>query len=285
MPRLPGAAAAARAGAKQAGRKATEGGRATKDSESFRLLVRVGLISYGVVHILLAWLVAQLAFSGSSGRETSQKGALAELSTSALGLVLLWVVAVGLFALAVWQALEAAIGRFGPVSSRKRTRKRLGAAGKSVAYAGLAVSAVSTAISGDSSSGNGEETLTARLLSAPSGRILVIAVGVGVVVVGGRMIYRGVSKKFTRDLMGGVSERIVRMGQIGFCAKGLILGLIGILFGWAALSYDAQKAGGMDDALRTVREQPYGPGLLMVIATGLLAFGAYCFSWSAHAKH
>ena len=60
--------------------------------------------------------------------------------------------------------------------------------------------------------------------------------------------------------------------------------MVGVLFGWAAIDYDPQKAGGLDTALHTIKNQPYGPVLLTVLAIGIAAFGLYCFSWSRNAR-
>jgi hypothetical protein len=67
--------------------------------------------------------------------------------------------------------------------------------------------------------------------------------------------------------------------------KGVALGIIGLLFGWAALTHDPKKAGGMDAALSAVRGQPFGAVLLFVMALGLAAFGLYCFVWARNAKY
>lgn len=53
---------------------AEEFGRKADDSDVLDFAVRVGLISYGVVHLLIAWLAAQLAFGHSSG-SASKDGA------------------------------------------------------------------------------------------------------------------------------------------------------------------------------------------------------------------
>jgi hypothetical protein len=39
--------------------------------------------------------------------------------------------------------------------------------------------------------------------------------------------------------------------------------------------YEPQKARGLDGALKTLRDQPYGPYLLGAVALGLVAFGLY----------
>jgi hypothetical protein len=58
----------------------------------------------GVVHLLLGWLALQIAW-GLSGRESADtSGAMKTLADQPFGQVLLWLVAVGLAALALWQA-------------------------------------------------------------------------------------------------------------------------------------------------------------------------------------
>jgi hypothetical protein len=52
-----------------------------------------------------------------------------------------------------------------------------------------------------------------------------------------------------------------------------------LLVGWflvnAALEASPNEAGGIGQALRTLREQPQGPLLLAIVALGLMLFGAY----------
>ncbi len=269
--------------AKRAVGDAARAGQRAQQSRAFGVLVTVGLIAYGLVHLLIAWIALQIAWTGS-GKEASQKGAFAQLAGNSVGLLLLWVTAVGLFALAIWQGAEAIWGHREREPGIKRIRKRLGSAGKAVIYAGLGVSAISTAAGSSSSSSGSEKTLAARLLGLPFGRILVIAIGLAVVVVGGRLVYRGVKKKFTRDLEGQPSPGVTRLGMVGYTAKGIALGIVGVLFVAAAVTYNPDKAGGPDAALRTLGSQPYGTALLTLMAVGIAAFGAYCFAWSRRAK-
>jgi hypothetical protein len=272
----------ARGATSRASDNAERAGREVEQSQAFRILVRVGLIAYGVVHLVVAWLAVQLAWFGRQ-EEASQQGAFQELASTSLGRITLWVVAVGLFALALWQLFEAIWGHRDREEGRKRTVKRIGSAGKVVLYVALGVSAVRV-VTGSSSSGDTQKELTASLMQNTAGRILVIAIGVAVVVAGGRLAYRGVSRKFTRDLAGGVSQGVVRLGQIGYVAKGVALGIVGALFVVAAVTFDPNRAGGLDTALRTLNGQPYGPYLLTLLALGIACFGVYCFAWSRHVK-
>ena len=268
----------------QAADGAEQQGREVEQSRAFGAMVMVGLISYGVVHLLIAWIALQLAWTGGGG-EASQQGALAQMAGSGVGDVLLWITAVGLFALTLWQVFTALWG-YADEEPKKKLMKRLGAAGKAVVYLGIGISAVTTAAGGggQKSGNSSEKSMTAKLLGVPFGRVLVIVVGIVVLVVGGRLVYRGISKKFTHDLDGGVRPTVVRLGQIGYCAKGIAFGIVGVLFVVAAITFDPNKAGGLDTALRTLRNQPFGAVLLTIMALGIAAFGCYCFAWSRHAK-
>src|SRR5664280_3873335 len=114
-------------------------------SKAFRVLLTVGLVAYGVVHILIGWIALQIAWSGGGqGQEASQKGALAEMAQQPFGAVLLWITVVGLFALAVWQVIEAIWGHRDRPAGSKRIRKRLGSAGRAISYTVIAVAAVAT---------------------------------------------------------------------------------------------------------------------------------------------
>jgi hypothetical protein len=240
------------------------------------LAITVGLVAYGVVHLLIAWIALQLAF-GRSSEEASQQGALRELADKPLGGMLLWVVAIGLFALVLWQVMELVWGHLKP-------RKMASSAGRAVVYLVLGISAVKVATGARSSSSGSQQTLSARLMEHGIGRAVVIAVGVVIVAIGCHQVYKGFTKKFTEDLVGGVSDTTILLGRVGFAAKGIAFVVVGALFGWAAIDYDPKKAGGLDTALHTIKEQPAGSVLLTVLAVGIAAFGAYCFSWSRNAR-
>ncbi len=238
--------------------------------------VTVGLIAYGVVYLLIAWIALQLAW-GQSSQEASQQGALQELASKPLGGVLLWIVAIGLFALVGWRVLDLMYGDLD-------TEKRLSSVGRALVYLVLGISAVRVAIGARSSSSSQEQTLTARLMENGAGRVLVAVIGLVIIAIGARQLYKAYTRKFTEDLVGGVSHKTILLGRIGYAAKGVAFTVVGVLFGWAAISYDPEKAGGLDAALNTVKEQPFGSVLLTILALGIAAFGVYCFVWSRNAK-
>jgi hypothetical protein len=251
-------------------------------SRPYHALIGIGLASYGLLHLVLAWLAIQVVLSRR--RDASSEGALSQLGKQPLGAVLLWVMAIGLFTLTLWQAVEATIGRDQP-SRDSRLRRRLMSAGRAIVYLALGVLAVGVAIGAASHSGKGEETVSAKLMGVPFGRVLVAAIGAAVISVGVAQIIKGIKQNFTEDLDRGVPQAVRRLGTVGYCAKGIALAIIGGLFVWAAITYDAKKAGGMDAALSTIRNQPFGTVLLTVMALGIACFGVYCFFWARMARY
>jgi hypothetical protein len=248
--------------------------------------VRVGLVTYGVMHLLIAFIAFQLVIGEAGGQKASGSGAFAELADSGLGRAALWVMVLGFLMLVVWQGIEAAIGHRDE-DGGKRIAKRLISAGRAVLYAVLGVSAASTALNpggGGSGGGSSSEGLTARLMSAPGGQLLVVLVGLGIVATGGALAWRGFKEKFTKHLDAGVSRSVVTLGKVGYAAKGAALATVGALVVIAGIRHDPDKSGGLDSALRELLQEPFGGWLVGAVALGLAAFGLYCFGWARHLK-
>ena len=266
--------------------------RAAHDAKSSKTLkngIRAGLVAYGVVHILIGWLSIQLAFGDNEGSADNQ-GALQQLAETPLGKPLLWLVALGFLMLVIWQVMEASIGYEEEDDEKKRAGKRLASVGKAILYAVIAFSAVKVASgSGGGGGGSKEESMTAKLMGAPAGQLLVGLVGLAIIAVGVYLIRKGWKEKFRKQLEAGatgghVGSAIVTLGKVGHIAKGVALGILGVLFVIAAIEHDAEKSGGLDDALKTILDQPYGPVMLTIMGLGLASFGVYCFARARYVK-
>jgi hypothetical protein len=251
-------------------------------SRAYHALVAIGLVSYGLVHLVVAGIAVKVAFREKG--DASPVGALQTLAKQPLGEILLWVMAVGLFTLTVWQVIDAIVGT-DTRHQRESLKERARCVGRSVIYLGLGLLTAGVALGHGGHSGQGEETVSAKLMAIPFGRVLVALVGAVVVAVAVSQIVKGVKQSFLEDLDRGVGEPIRWLARIGYIAKGITLTIIGLLFGWAALTYDAKKAGGMDAALTTIRDQPFGPVLLVGMAAALACFGLYCFAWARFARY
>ena len=254
------------------------------DSEWLDLAVRIGLVAYGIVHLMVAWLAGQLAL-GDTSENASSAGALHAIAEQPLGSVLIWMIAVGMILLVIWRLLEFALGHQEVDDDAKRWRKRLASLGKGVLYAVIAWSAIKIAL-GDGSSGGTDSTI-AKVMDLPGGQLIVGAVGAAIIAYGGLLVFRGWTEKFTEHLdvqgqSGKDGSAIVLFGKVGYIAKGIAIGIVGGLFVYAAITHQAKKSGGLDQALQTVLEQPFGPVMLMAIALGVACYGLFCFARARH---
>ena len=236
---------------------------------------RLGYGANGVLHILLAWLTLQIALGGG-GKQASQSGALSTLAKESWGQVLLWVLFVGFVLLALWQLTELIV--------RHETFDRVKAGGKMVLYAALAWTSVTFASGGRSSSNKQSKDFTKTLMDAPAGQLLVGAVGLGIIGIAGYHVYKGWKKKFLEDLQEHPGHWAVVAGRVGYIAKGIALAAVGVLFITAAVQHRAGKATGLDGGLRSLRDLPFGPVILIGIALGLVAYGIYSFARARYAR-
>jgi hypothetical protein len=230
----------------------------------------------GVVHLLLAWICLQVAFGASTGGSADSSGALRQVADEPFGKVLLGLMAIGLFGFALWMAIEASIGYWYQTDDRKRLFKRVSAGVKALLGLAVGLQSANLALGGSTkSSSQSQADWTAKLMGAPAGRVLVVLVGLGIIAVGGYLVYKGVEKKFLEKLEGGASEALVRFGQAGWIARGVVFGVLGILVVVAGVKEQPQKARGLDAALRTLADQPFGTVILCLIALGLAAYGVF----------
>ena len=264
--------------------QARSAGRRADQSDLMDHAVRVGIVSYGVVHLVLAWLTLKLVLGGGGGSASNQ-GALSELAESTLGRISLYVAAAGFLALVVWQAMEALAGHRGEEGA-KRAFKRVVSVAKVVIYGSLALTAFKTA-SGGSSGGGGTDGITTKLMQQPAGPLLVGAVGMVIVGVGGFLVHRGWKEKFRSKLelegqTGNDGKAYLWLGKAGYLSKGVAIAVVGLLFLYAALTNDPDKSGGLDVALHKVLQQPFGGPMLFLIAAGFACYGLFCFAWARH---
>jgi type IV secretory pathway VirB2 component (pilin) len=242
---------------------------------------RVGYAVNGVLHLLIAWIALQVAWS-ASGKSADQSGALQSLAGSSLGRLTLWVAVLGFVALGLWQLASALAVRTGGESSKWAVKAK--GIAKAIVYLVLAWTSFSFAKGQPSSSKAQSSDFTATLLQHTGGRIVVAVIGVVVIGVGGYHVMKGWTKKFLQDLSGNPGILATRAGVVGYIAKGIALAVVGALFVIAAAQNSSSKATGLDGALRSLRQQQFGPWLLTAVALGIAAFGLYSFARARHAR-
>jgi hypothetical protein len=238
-------------------------------------LGRVGYAVKGVLYVLLGALAVQAAFG--SGDPEGQQGMFRSIAGSTWGEVVLWVLVVGLAAYALWRFVLAVAN-----PEREGAVHRVGYVISGVAYGALAFSAYGVVSGGGGSGGSGgTEERTQTLLGLPGGRWIVGAIGLGVIGYGVYQFVRAYKGSFMEKLhLEGAAARnrewVRRAGEWGLSARGVVYLLVGGFLVQAALQADPDEAGGLDQALTTLQQQPYGPWLLGLVALGLVLYGVYC---------
>jgi Domain of Unknown Function (DUF1206) len=250
--------------------------RRASDSPAARVLARAGLAARGVLYILIGW-VAVLVAVGNSSHQPDQQGALQLLAGKPYGLVSLWLLGLGFAAYALWRLSEAA---FGVTGDGNRAGPRLKSLVRALIYAGFAYLTFKIISGTQGNQTRKQQDLSAKLMHHTGGRWLVGIVGLIIVIAGVTLVIEGIRRKFLRYLqlsqMSPRTRRIVRrLGVIGTAARGVVFALAGILVIEAAVTHKPGKAGGIDKALLTLRNQPFGEFLLILAAAGLVIFGIY----------
>ena len=250
--------------------------RRASGSPAAHFVARAGLTARGVIYILVGW-VAVLVALGHSSREADQQGALHLLAGKSYGLVSLWLLGLGFAGYALWRLSEAA---FGVTGDRPGAGPRLKSLARAVIYAGLSYLTF-TVISGtDRSQSARQQDMTATAMQHPAGRVLVGVAGLVIVACGITLVVEGARKKFMKYLQTAQMSARVRhvaklLGVTGTIARGLVFALAGVLVVDAAVTHKASESGGIDKALLTLRDQPFGEFLVLLAALGLVVFGLY----------
>jgi hypothetical protein len=262
--------------------KAAARGAAT--SQPVIWLARLGYAVRGLVYLIIGALAVKLAV-GAGGTATDQHGALQAISHEPFGKFLLIIVAIGLIGYALWKLIEALFDPDGAGHGAKGMASRIGNAAVGVAYASLALGAISIITgsgNGGKSSNASTQDWTARLLHEPFGVFLVVILGLIVLAVAASLFYRAYAADFRKRLnLTSLSPQwrnwAILAGRLGYAALGVVYGIVGIFLIVAAVSKNASQAKGLSGALLVLMQQPFGTFLLAVVALGLLAYGLYSF--------
>ncbi|GAA4478652.1 DUF1206 domain-containing protein [Microbacterium panaciterrae] len=252
--------------------------RAARRSSAFRFFARTGYVVLGLLHIAIGGIAISIA-TGGGGGTADQGGALQQIRQTPVGIVLLWIIVAGLFALAVWQITGAVLER--DPDSTKKWGLRIKFIGTAIAYAAVSGTALTVALGGHAAPSDSSRSFSARLLAVPAGVGLLVLIGLIVGVIGVAFIVRGITRAFTKNLNlphGAARTGIVGFGVVGYIAKGIAIAVAGVLFVIAALTHDPAAAGGLDSALHALAGLPFGSAILWTVGAGLMVYGLFCLA-------
>lgn len=248
--------------------------RTAGDSRFLEVPARAGFAASGLIQVLLAGLAIQLGASHTG--QPDQTGALQEVAKVPGGFIVLWIAAIGLFALALWLLTEAALVRGGPTADR--WRRRVEHLSKAVAYTVLGLTALAFADGHPTDASTTTSRVSGSILSSPGGQLLLAGLGLVAGAVGVYFVVKGVRLRFRRDieLPPGLPGRgITVLGAVGYVAKGVVVGLAGVAFIVAAVRAQPATATGLAGGLTTLEQLPFGGVIVVVVGFGLIASGVY----------
>jgi hypothetical protein len=245
-------------------------------SPALEFLARAGFAVSGILHLLIGFIAIRLAMGGEGEADVS--GAVEQLAAQPAGPVLLWSSFAACTALAIWQASDA-IFDFEHLPAKKKLGKKAKAALQAVVYAGLALTLFSFASGAGKDHTSSTSDLTASVMKAPGGYLLLLAVGAGIAIAGIVYAIRGFRQSFAEHLRLPASPNartaVTVLGVVGYAAKGIALLLAGLLIVIATVKVHPEESTGLDGGLKGLRDQPFGMYLLAAVGIGLICYGIF----------
>lgn len=247
--------------------------------DAITILARAGYGARGIVYLLVGGLAA-LAVVGQGGQTTGSRGALERILFAPWGDVLLGIMVVGLLGFALWRAIQAIKDTDHHGMDAKGIVVRAALLISAMTHTMLAFFAVSLIFTLDSSSGgsgSGSKDAATWLMSQSFGRWLVAAVGVALVGAGVAHVIKAVKTQFDRhfNMPTQVKYWAYPVCRFGLIVRGLVFAIVGAFFIMAAYQFDPDEAGGIAEVFTMIRSQIFGQTLLVLVASGLFAFGIY----------
>jgi hypothetical protein len=251
-------------------------------------LARLGYGVRGLIYIMMGLLTLNVVL-GKGGAPTGQQGAIAAIGRQPPGMVLLWVILLGLISYSLWGVIRAVFDPLQKGHDLKGLIARGGFLFSAASYALLILPTYGYISGAGSTSQSGASTqkFLASIMSTPWGPIAIGIVGLAVITGGVQQIYEGFNSTFDKQFQAYAMNAqevkwATQLGRFGTATRGFIFALVGASLCLAAYEANSRQSVGIDSALAALLRQPYGVWLLGIVAIGLVAFGIYsiaCAIW------
>lgn len=273
--------------AKGAAEGADRAAQEAADSTWFERASRAGFVANGIVHALIGVMAIGLAIGRSD--EADQSGAIEALVRQPFGHALVWLCLLGCALLALWNLVNILFGS-APLrgrgtadpresDGRHRWKEFALGLGRATAYAAVAATFAPFVLGSGGDSGRRAARASTLVASAPGGTVLLVLIGLGIAGAGIGFCVQAVRRSWRKRVRRPSSRPLALLlavsASAGYAGKGAMLLAVGVLVVVSAMSGDPQESTGVDGALRSLREQPFGPSLLVAIGAAVVAYGIF----------
>lgn len=258
---------------------------AASNAKPLDIAARFGFAVMALLHIIVGGIAFALAFNQPGEAEAT--GAIEQLADQPWGLASMLAGFVGCLALSIWQLSEATL-RARHLPRKERLAKLTSSGFLGLAYGSVGVTFGSFAIGIRGDSGDSTRDLSTAIMRSAFGGPILVAIGLLILGIGGYFIVKGIRKGFQEELSRFNGRRrgslIDWLGVVGHIAKGIALGLVGILFIVAAAKNEPAESTGLDGSLKALRDHPMGPYLLAAIGAGFICYGVFALIRSRYGR-
>lgn len=238
-------------------------------SQRFTNLVRLGHAARGLTYILLG----MLALTTGGQERAGAQGVFDYLQDKPMGSALLWVVAIGLFAYAIFKLVAGASNLENHDRDAKGMAARVGEIASGVIHLVLAYAAFRFASGSKASAGSGGEAAMAQpVMDLELGAVLIGIAGLGMLVAAIIQAKHAATGDFMKHIAARAPRLVEAVGRAGHAARAVVFAIIGWSLVRAAWLNSEGAVKGLGEALLSLRDMGV---VYTLVAIGLLLFGAF----------
>lgn len=246
---------------------------------NYSLWARMGYAARGILYLTIGAL-ACLSVLGLGGAEADSKGAIRSLKSQPYGDTLLLVLVVSLVGYILWRLIQGIKDADNHGHSYKGLAIRSGLIVSAISHSVLCYWIVTLLLndadkaSGQSTSSTLKEYLGSDFTALVFGFIGVVIIGIGLA-----HLFKGFTAGFKQYMDFPESKRhwMTPICQFGLVSRGVVFCIVGWIILRSAFVAGTSDNKGIADAFEWLNTTPFGNWLILIIAVGLIAFGAYSF--------
>ena len=247
------------------------------------VIASAGYSAKTVMYSLLGLFILSSVITAAEREKATQKHVFETLQSQPFGKALLFGLIVGLVCYALWRWLQ---GFLNTESLKMDKAKDIVMRGflfiSGLFYFAAAYLGANVLMGTDQKiDGSNSKHVSQQLMQYEWGILLVAAVGAAIITFAFIQFKHAYTadflKKFDQNQLTGTRQQATKTaGRLGYFARGVVYLFVGSFFALSAFQSDPSEAGGLQKALTTLTQQPFGLYLLAAVGAGFIMFGIYC---------